>query len=113
MDFKEYQKLAQRTSNKELNRTEHIINGALGLCGEAGEVADLLKKGYMQGHEIDRERVLEEAGDVLWYLAELIEWLHADLGEVAMKNIEKLNRRFPDPCGFSVERSVNREKAEG
>lgn len=109
MDFKEYQKLAQRTSNKELSRTEHIINGALGLCGEAGEVADLIKKGLMQGHGIDRARVLEEMGDVMWYLAELAEWMNADLKDVAKGNVEKLRRRFPDEEGFSAERSINRE----
>lgn len=107
MDFREYQVQAQRTSNKELTKGKHLINGALGLCGEAGEVADLLKKAFMQGHKIDRSVVAEEIGDVLWYCAELAEWLGIPLDAIASQNIAKLKKRYPQ--GFSADRSVNRE----
>ena len=107
MKFNEYQLLAQRTSNRELTNRDHIINGALGLCGESGEVADLIKKGFMQGHAINRAKIAEEIGDVLWYCAELSAWLDIGLDEIAESNIDKLRRRYP--VKFEAERSINRE----
>lgn len=71
MTFDRYCALAQRTSNPNLTTREHLVNGALGLCGEAGEVADLIKKHKMQGHALDVQKILEEVGDVLWYCAEI------------------------------------------
>lgn len=108
MQFNEYQNLAQRTSNQELLPRDHVINGALGLCGEAGEVADLIKKAFMQGHIIDRAKVTEEVGDVLWYCAELAAWMGMDLDEIAERNVQKLMKRYPE--GFSADRSINREE---
>lgn len=108
MKLNEYQKLAMRTSNRELTNRDHIINGALGLCGESGEVADQIKKCYMQGHAIDRAKIAEEIGDVLWYCAELSAWLDIELDEIAERNIAKLMMRYPD--GFDAEKSVNREE---
>ena len=52
--------------------------------------------------------MIEELGDVLWYCAELACGLGVTLEEVAMKNIGKLRRRYPE--GFSAERSINREE---
>lgn len=107
MQFSEYHKLAQRTSNPKLTKNAHVMNGALGLCGEAGEVADSVKKAYMQGHRFDREHICEELGDVLWYVAETAAALGFDMDDIAMKNIEKLCKRYP--TGFSADRSINRE----
>lgn len=104
----EYQALAQRTSNKELTKGEHVVNGALGLCGEAGEVADIVKKAYMQGHHFDRAHIAEELGDVCWYIAEMASALGLKMEEIMQQNIDKLRKRYPD--GFSAERSVNREE---
>lgn len=84
-----------------------LVNGALGLCGESGEVADLVKKHLYQGHELDKGRVVEELGDVAWYLAIAADAVGVPLGDVLRGNVEKLWKRYPD--GFSAERSVNRE----
>ena len=110
MEANEYQALAMRTSNKALTLKEHLINGALGLCGESGEVADLIKKGYMQGHALNRERIAEELSDVYWYLAETATAIGYTLDEIQKLNVDKLLRRYPDKEGFSTERSVNREE---
>ncbi len=110
MTINEYQQLARRTSNNQLSQSDHLINGALGLCGEAGEVADLIKKATMQGHVLDRERVCEELGDVCWYLAETAIALGISLDDIMQCNIAKLRRRYPD--GFDPERSVHREEAD-
>lgn len=106
MDMREYQALAQRTSNAK-TRSAKMENGCLGLAGESGEVCDLLKKYLFQGHELNTERMIEEVGDVLWYCAELAEALGVGLDEIAERNIEKLRKRYPR--GFEKGRSVNRD----
>lgn len=106
MTFEQYQRMAQRTAN-ERTKSGKIENGVLGLCGESGECADILKKYYHQGHELDRDHMAEELGDVLWYAAELAAGLGLTLDEVAARNIAKLQRRYPE--GFDAERSKHRE----
>jgi NTP pyrophosphatase (non-canonical NTP hydrolase) len=101
----EYQRLAARTSNT--TGEDAICNGCLGLAGECGEVVDLYKKHRYQGHELDYSKMVEELGDVLWYVAEIASGLGISLGEIANRNIEKLRRRYPE--GFEAERSINRE----
>jgi len=105
MNFNEYQELAMRTANK-LTTQELILNGVMGLCGEAGECIDIVKKHTFQGHELDKQKILEEMSDCLWYLATLAQGLEASLEDIAIRNIEKLKKRYPD--GFSVDKSVNR-----
>lgn len=109
MDMNEYQRLAQRTSNtKHRSLDEAVINGAMGLCGESGEIMDIIKKWKYQGHMLIAADVIDECGDVLWYLAEIASGLETSLSEIAEKNIEKLKRRYPE--GFDAERSINREE---
>ena len=103
MTLNEYQKKAQRTSSDGHDR---ILNGCMGLCGESGECMDILKKHMMQGHSLDREKLAEELGDVMWYYAELASGLGMDLDDIANSNLKKLDARYPD--GFSAERSINR-----
>lgn len=108
MTLNEYQQLAQRTSRKG-GKKKQIENGILGICGEGGECADILKKHLHQGHgkELDTAHMIEELGDVMWYCCELASGLGVSLEDVAVGNIEKLKKRYPD--GFSEERSINRE----
>lgn len=93
MTIKEYQRKAMRTATPKCYNT---ANAALGLTGEAGEVADEVKKCMYQGHPWQPSKIIEELGDVLWY--------------VMQANIDKLERRYPD--GFSPAASVNREERE-
>ena len=106
MTINEYQKLAMTTLNKELSQKDILINGVMGLCGESGEAIDIVKKYLAQGHELDREHLIKELGDIAWYLAEVATVLDVDLEEVLVRNIEKLKARYPE--GFSVEKSLNR-----
>jgi NTP pyrophosphatase (non-canonical NTP hydrolase) len=108
MTINEYQILAMTTANKELSRTQMLENGVMGLCGEAGECIDLVKKNRFQGHELDRDRLIGELGDVAWYLAEAAYALGVDLEEVLSRNVEKLRKRYPQ--GFTREQSVVRDK---
>lgn len=105
--FDEYQALAQRTSATKTVMSK-LENGLMGLNGEAGECIDVLKKHKFQGHELNKDKLLDELSDVMWYIAETATGLGVTMQEVAEYNIEKLYKRFPD--GFSVERSVNREE---
>lgn len=107
MKINEYQKLAMTTLNKDLKNEDILINGVMGLCGEAGEVIDLVKKHLHQGHDLDKEKLIKELGDVAWYLAEVAYAIDIDLESVLILNIEKLKKRFPN--GFEKEKSINRE----
>lgn len=111
MTGKEYQKAALRTASG-MNYEHHgmLMNGALGLCGESGEVADLVKKATFQGHELNAERVAEELGDVAWYLAVAAEAIGYSLDDILQMNVDKLLKRYPD--GFDAERSVHRPEYE-
>ena len=106
MTINEYQELALRTLNPALTGRDVLINGVMGLCGEAGEAIDLVKKHLAQGHPLDRDALIGELGDVAWYLAETARALDCDLETVMRRNIEKLERRYPR--GFEAEQSLRR-----
>ena len=107
MTINEYQSLAMRTLNSELSKKDILINGVMGLCGESGEAIDIVKKHLAQGHELDREKLIKELGDVAWYLAETAYALDVPLEEVLQRNIDKLRARYPQ--GFEASRSIDRE----
>ena len=106
----EYQKLAMATLNPQLSQKDVLINAVMGLCGESGEAIDIVKKHLHQGHELDREKLIKELGDIAWYLAEAATALDIDLETVLERNIEKLKSRYPE--GFSAERSIHRNTLE-
>ena len=106
MTAKEYQELAMTTLNPQLSKKDVLINGVMGLCGESGEAIDIVKKWLAQGHELDKEKLAKELGDICWYLAETATALDLDLEDIMIANIEKLKRRYPD--GFDSDRSVHR-----
>ncbi|NLD84257.1 MAG: nucleoside triphosphate pyrophosphohydrolase family protein [Clostridiales bacterium] len=111
MQADEYQRLALTTLNPALQGKEILINGVMGLCGEAGEAIDLVKKHLAQGHPLDRERLAQELGDVAWYLAETAHAIGYSLNDIFAMNIEKLKKRYPD--GFEESRSLARSGGEG
>ena len=108
MTGNEYQRLALRTWHApDWMPYGDMITGTLGLTGEAGEVADHVKKFIAQGHELSREHMAEELGDTLYYLAVTALSVGCKLDDIMAANIEKLRKRYPE--GFSVDRSVNRD----
>lgn len=119
----EYQALAMRTNDKkcvsrvynsctdyfeDIDKPDpgELLNGALGLTGESGEVSDMIKKYIFHGHDLDRDELIKELGDVCWYLALLCTAIGVDMSEVMSRNIEKLKARYPE--GFSESASINR-----
>jgi NTP pyrophosphatase (non-canonical NTP hydrolase) len=107
MTINEYQKLALTTLNPALSEKDVLINGVMGLCGESGEAIDLVKKHLAQGHELDKEKLAKELGDVAWYLAETAHAIGYDLETILRMNIDKLRARYPE--GFDTARSLSRK----
>jgi NTP pyrophosphatase (non-canonical NTP hydrolase) len=85
---------------------EALLLGALGLCGEAGEVADLVKKYRYHAHQLDRAHLFDELGDVLWSLTWRCHTLDSGLGAVMLANVTRLRARYPQ--GFDPARSQMR-----
>jgi len=83
-----------------------VIHAALGLASEAGEIAGVVQKWQGQGHDLDRDAIIEEAGDALWFLAKLCRMLDVPLSHVMAHNVAKLAERYPD--GWDAERSRGR-----
>ena len=106
MQVNEYQQLAMATLNPELEKRDVLINSVMGLCGEAGEAIDIVKKWMAQGHALDKEQLVKELGDIAWYLAEAATALDMPLEEILQANIDKLKQRYPN--GFETERSLAR-----
>ena len=108
-----YETLATRTANHA--QDADLFLAALGLCGESGEYADLVKKHRFHGHPIDLDKMTSEIGDILWYCAAacralaLASGVSISLEDVARQNIAKLQERYPE--GFSHEASLNRKVA--
>ena len=66
MNINDYQKEAMKTLNTELNKKDILINSVMGLCGESGEAIDIVKKWLMQGHDLDKDHLIKELGDIAW-----------------------------------------------
>lgn len=106
MTLDEYEAAARRTHpNMGENEREMMLAG-LGLAGEAGEFADLVKKHVFHKHPLDREKAKKELGDVLWYIVCGAASLGVTLEDVARANVAKLAARYPN--GFSPEASLKR-----
>ena len=108
MTINEYQKLAMKTLNPELSEKDVLINGVMGLCGESGEAIDIVKKWLAQGHQLDKEKLAKELGDICWYLAETATARGYSLEDIMSANIEKLRKRYPE--GFDSQRSIHRSE---
>ena len=97
MNFEEYQKKSRVTA-KYPDAGNNFIYPTLGLAGEAGEVAEKIKKVLRdKGGKIDdetREAIKKELGDVLWYVSQIATELNISLEEIASGNIVKLYDRM-------------------
>jgi NTP pyrophosphatase (non-canonical NTP hydrolase) len=111
MNADEYQELASRTL---IDAPDFYISpdeimfvwNAIGLAGEAGEVADLAKKNVFHRHELDMARLEKELGDCLWYIAAICTKFDLRMSEIMALNIEKLKIRYPN--GYNSTDSIAR-----
>lgn len=106
MNLNQYQSLAQNTRNKNLDTRHSLACAALGLSGESGEVADIIKKYLYHGHALDKTKLKSELGDILWYIHLMADTLGLTLEEIQKYNIDKLRQRYPE--GFDSDKSINR-----
>lgn len=108
VSFNQYQKEAFDLISED-GRKDMVMNGVLGLAGESGECCDIVKKNRFQGHDLNKEHLVEELGDVLWYIAETASGLGVSLEEVAQYNLDKLHKRYHGNH-FNKEDSIHRNE---
>ena len=93
--FDDYQKLAMRTSKDFDDKQKQLEYSIISLCGETGELANLLKKKvYHNKPSINDTSFIDEASDILWYLACFADSLGISISDIATYNINKLESRY-------------------
>lgn len=113
----QYQEAALRTWNTKQDFGGRVLNAVLGLSGESGEVADIVKKAIFHGHGFDpahcpgeedgnTHKIALELGDILYYISIMSHEMGYTLEDIAQMNIAKLTKRYPN--GFSREASQAR-----
>ena len=111
MNFKDYQKRSYTAINPHVDEKDEILNWAVGLAEEVGEVMNHIKHAFWGREGINREAIAKEIGDVLWYASALCTTLGIDIATAAELNVSKLEHRFGSG-EFTVEESKNRHGAE-
>lgn len=113
MNADEYQKLAMRTAatpdlfnNNVDGSMDDVLHALLGIGTEAGELQDMLKKHLMYGKAFDRTNLVEECGDLLWYIAFALKTVNVTMSDCMERNIKKLQVRYPQK--FTTENALNR-----
>ena len=115
MDSREYSKNALVTEPLEIEEvtkrlaqrnTIRLLHASFGVSSESGEVADAIKRFVFYGKPIDRINLIEEAGDLLWYINVLLNAVDSTFDEAMERNIAKLKARYGDK--FTEEKALNR-----
>ena len=119
MDWKEYKEGVLETENLDMNgigenlsymKCKRLLHAATGLVTESAEFMDQLKRHIFYGKDLDEVNLIEELGDLSWYIAEALDELGVTLEEVWIKNHNKLvNKRYKN--GFTKEAALNRDLA--
>lgn len=108
MKIELYQKKSSRTMKIDDSTVQHCC---LGISGEAGEVIDLIKKSIYYNKTLDRAKVTEELGDLMFYIVNLASALDIRMDTVLRMNVDKLYERFPN--GFSKKEAIERKDESG
>lgn len=107
MTAEQYAELAIAFTDDKGSEMNNLLHAALGIAGEAGETVDIIKKSWAYGKPLNREELIKEVGDQLWYINLLIDTLGVTWGEVFAANVAKLTARYPEKK-FSADRAINR-----
>jgi NTP pyrophosphatase (non-canonical NTP hydrolase) len=89
---------------------ENILYGAVGASGETGELLDAVKKSWIYNKTLDEVNLLEEIGDVMWYLQHIANHLDITLEYAMIENMAKLEKRYP--MGYSDSDAIARADKE-
>lgn len=93
--FNLYQDHASRTA-KEMDQVSDILHATLGIASEAGELTTTIKAWMAYGKDLDVKNIVEEMGDLMWYVALMCQRLNIRMEDVAVNNIAKLYERYPE-----------------
>lgn len=116
MKPKDFIKASLATANRDMApvmarlqdpSTVRLLHAMIGLCTESGEFQDMVKKHIFYGKEIDKVNLVEELGDLMWYIAVAADELGVSFEEIMEKNVAKLAARYKG--GFSEEKAGNRD----
>jgi NTP pyrophosphatase (non-canonical NTP hydrolase) len=112
MDIKEYFKEASRTDAPLSSKREHDLHMVLGMVTEVGELADQFKKNLAYGKELDGFNIIEEIGDLMWYVANFCTSNNIDFEKLLEVNIGKLALRYPEKFTeyFAAHRDLDGER---
>ena len=94
--------------------SERLLTASVGMCAEAGEFTEVVKKIVFQGKPVNEENLFHlkrELGDIMWYVAQACMGLGTSLDEIIEMNVEKLKARYPGG-EFDVHYSENRQKGD-
>lgn len=105
MQGNEYQKLAARTIDKKLSKSQKELHSLFGMVGEIGEIHSIYQK-LFQGHSFSEEHLKKELGDLMWFIAEYCTAYGWELEDIMQMNIDKLKARYPE--GFEADKSLHR-----
>ena len=94
--------------------SERLLTASVGMCAEAGEFTEVVKKIVFQGKPVNEDNLFHlkrELGDIMWYVMQACMGLGTDLNEIIEMNVEKLASRYPDGA-FDVHFSENRKEGD-
>ena len=94
--------------------SERLLTASVGMCAEAGEFTEVVKKIVFQGKPVNEDNLFHlkrELGDIMWYVMQACMGLGTDLNEIVEMNVEKLASRYPDGA-FDVHFSENRKAGD-
>lgn len=111
MTFQDYQRQTNKAIPEHDNKKDAVLHWCIGLSEECGEVMSVIKHHFYGGEDINREDLVKEVGDVLWYLAALCREAGIDMEAVAELNVAKLMHRYPGD-DFDESRSGQRHELE-
>ena len=108
MDANEYQELCKRTGSPEFNFPNvKLLHAAMGCVTESAELMDAMKKAMFYGHKIDRTNIIEELGDLTWYISQALTELGISYSEIWERNIAKLRAWYPQQ--FEADKANHRD----
>lgn len=108
MRFDEYIKNVKRTESPNFAVADpRLLHGAIGCCTEAGELLDAVKKCLFYNRVLDHINIEEEIGDLMWYVALVVDACGFDFDSILDKNIRKLKARYPEQ--FEEDKAENRD----